>query len=56
MIITEMLNASATFDQEGLLNSLKKALTKCALKAEMDHCLAGYGLTVNTRQAMVGRP
>ncbi|HEX7852542.1 MAG TPA: hypothetical protein VF503_02500 [Sphingobium sp.] len=29
--------ASAAFDQGGLLDSLKKALTERALNAEMDH-------------------
>lgn len=33
--------ASAAFEQGGLLNSLKKALTERALNAEMDHHLAG---------------
>lgn len=33
--------ASAAFEQGGLLDSLKKALTECALNAEMEHYLAG---------------
>ncbi|GAB7555168.1 hypothetical protein NRB_46830 [Novosphingobium sp. 11B] len=33
--------ASAAFEQGGLLDSLKKALTERALNAEMDHHLAG---------------
>jgi putative transposase len=32
-------DASAAFDQGGLLDSLKKALTERALNAEMDHHL-----------------
>lgn len=35
--------ASAAFEQGGLLDSLKKALTERALNAEMDHHLAGDG-------------
>ena len=35
--------ASAAFDQGGLLDQLKKALTERALNAEMDHHLAGDG-------------
>ena len=41
--------ASAAFEQGGLLDSLKKALTERALNAEMDHHLAGEGGTGNTR-------
>lgn len=41
--------ASAAFDQGGLLDSLKKALTERALNAEMDHQLAGEGGAGNTR-------
>ena len=41
--------ASAAFDQGGLLDSLKKALTECALNAEMDHHLAGDDSAGNTR-------
>jgi len=33
--------ASAAFEQDGLLDALKKALTERALNAEMDHHLAG---------------
>jgi putative transposase len=36
-------DASAAFEQGGLLDSLKKALTERALNAEMDHHLAGDG-------------
>ncbi len=35
--------ASAAFEQEGLLDSLRKALTERALNAELDHHLAGEG-------------
>src|SRR5258707_4907268 len=42
-------DASAAFDQGGLLDSLKKALTERALNAEMDHHLASDGSTGNTR-------
>ncbi|AJP73729.1 hypothetical protein TS85_20885 [Sphingomonas hengshuiensis] len=42
-------SASAAFDQGGLLDSLKKALTERALNAEMDHHLAGQDGTGNTR-------
>src|SRR3972149_2394688 len=41
--------ASAAFDQGGLLDSLKKALTERALNAEMDHHLAGNDGAGNTR-------
>ncbi|MBM2716341.1 IS256 family transposase, partial [Mesorhizobium caraganae] len=41
--------ASAAFEQGGLLDSLKKALTERALNAEMDHHLAGYDGAGNTR-------
>ena len=41
--------ASAAFDQGGLLDSLKKALTERALNAEMDHHLAGDAGAGNTR-------
>ncbi|WP_339520635.1 IS256 family transposase, partial [Pseudomonas proteolytica] len=41
--------ASAAFDQGGLLDSLKKALTERALNAEMDHHLAGQDGAGNTR-------
>ena len=41
--------ASAAFEQGGLLNSLKKALTERALNAEMDHHLAGEDGAGNTR-------
>ena len=40
--------ASAAFDQGGLLDSLKKALTERALNAEMDHHLAGDDSAGNT--------
>lgn len=40
--------ASATFDQGGLLDQLKKALTERALNAEMDHHLAGDGALPGT--------
>nr|WP_282432725.1 IS256 family transposase [Sphingomonas populi] len=42
-------DARAAFDQGGLLDSLKKALTERALNAEMDHHLAGEDGTGNTR-------
>ncbi|MGL5116770.1 MAG: IS256 family transposase [Beijerinckiaceae bacterium] len=41
--------ASAAFDQGGLLDALKKALTERALNAEMDHHLAGEEGVGNTR-------
>jgi putative transposase len=41
--------ASAAFDQGGLLDQLKKALTERALNAEMDHHLAGDGGAENSR-------
>jgi len=41
--------ASAAFDQEGLLDSLKNALTERALNAEMDHHLATGEGAGNTR-------
>jgi putative transposase len=41
--------ASAVFDQGGLLDSLKKALTERALNAEMDHHLRHEDQTDNTR-------
>ena len=41
--------ASAAFDQGGLLDSLKKALTESALNAEMDHHLAGEDGAGNMR-------
>lgn len=41
--------ASAAFDQGGLLDQLKKALTERALNAEMDHHLAGEGGAGNSR-------
>ena len=41
--------ASAAFEQGGLLDSLKKALTKRALNAEMDHHLAGADNAANSR-------
>ncbi len=34
-------DAKTAFDQNGLLDQLKKALTERALKAELDHHLAG---------------
>lgn len=53
--------AVAAFEQSGLLDSLKKALTERALNAEMDHHLAtgevagnmrnGYGRKTVTTQA-----
>ena len=42
-------DASAAFDQGGLLDSLKKALTERALNAEMDHHLAGEDGAGNSR-------
>lgn len=42
-------DASAAFDRGGLLDSLKKALTKRALNSEMDHHLAGEDGAGNTR-------
>src|SRR3978361_257019 len=41
--------ASGAFEQGGLLDSLKKALTERALNAEMDHHLAGDDNVGNTR-------
>ncbi|WP_176414524.1 transposase, partial [Sphingobium sp. Z007] len=41
--------ASAAFEQGGLLDSLKKALTERALNAEMDHHLATGEGVGNTR-------
>ena len=41
--------ASAAFEQGGLLDSLKKALTERALNAEMDHHLAGEDGAGNMR-------
>ena len=41
--------ASAAFEQGGLLDSLKKALTERALNAEMDHHLAGEDGASNMR-------
>ena len=41
--------ASAAFEQGGLLNSLKKALTERALNVEMDHHLSGDESEGNTR-------
>ena len=41
--------ASAAFDQGGLLDQLKKALTERALNAEMDHHLASEDGAGNTR-------
>ena len=41
--------ASAAFEQGGLLDELKKALTERALNTEMDHHLAGEGGAGNTR-------
>lgn len=43
--------ASAAFEQGGLLDSLKKALTERALNAEMDHHLAGDDGAGNTRRS-----
>jgi putative transposase len=42
-------DASAAFDQGGLLDHLKKALAERALNAEMDHHLAGDGGAGNSR-------
>lgn len=41
--------ASAAFEQGGLLDSLKKALTERALNTQMDHHLAGDDGAGNTR-------
>ena len=41
--------ASSAFDQGGLLDTLKKALTERALNAEMDHHLASDDAAGNTR-------
>jgi putative transposase len=41
--------ASAAFDQGGLLDILKKALTERALNAEMDHHLGQGDQTDNNR-------
>ena len=41
--------ASAAFEQGGLLDTLKKALTERALNAEMDHHLASGEDAGNTR-------
>ena len=42
--------ASEAFEQGGLLDALKKALTERALNAEMDHHLAGDDGAGNTRK------
>src|SRR3712207_298797 len=42
-------DAKTAFDQGGLLDELKKALTERALNAEMDHHLAGEGGEGNSR-------
>jgi hypothetical protein len=42
--------ARTVFDQGGLLDELKKALTERALNAEMDHHLAEDGGVGNSRQ------
>ncbi|ABC22990.1 TRm3 transposase [Rhodospirillum rubrum F11] len=42
-------DASAAFEQGGLLDALKKALTERTLNAEMDHPLAGGNGAGNTR-------
>jgi putative transposase len=47
--------ASAAFEQGGLLDSLKKALTERALNAEMDHHLAGDDGAGNTRNGYGGK-
>jgi hypothetical protein len=47
--------ASAAFDQGGLLDTLKKALTERALNAEMDHHLAGEDNAGNTPATEEGR-
>ena len=41
--------ASAAFDQGGLLDQLKKALAERALNAEMDHHLGGEAGAGNSR-------
>ena len=41
--------ASAAFEQGGLLDSLKKALTEWVLNAEMDHRLAGADSSGDSR-------
>ena len=48
-------DASAAFDQGGLLDSLKKALTERALNAEMDHHLAGEERPATAATAMAAR-
>ena len=53
-ITNELLNqllagGSAAFEQGGLLDSLKKALTERALNAEMDHHLTSDEEAGNTR-------
>src|SRR3954468_18287182 len=42
-------DAKTAFDQGGLLDSLKKALSERALNAEMDHHLAGENGAANSR-------
>ena len=42
-------DAGSAFDQGGLLDNLKKALTERALNAEMDHHLSGGGALGNSR-------
>ena len=51
-LLDQLLSGSeaiAAFDQGGLLDQLKKALTERALNAEMDHHLAGEGGAGNSR-------
>jgi putative transposase len=43
------------FDPSGLLDSLKKALTKRALNAEMDHHLSGDKETATVGMGMAAR-
>ena len=48
-------SASAAFEQGGLLDSLKKALTECALNAEMDHHLTSDEEAGTRAMAMAAR-
>jgi putative transposase len=49
-------DASAAFDQVGLLHSVKKAVTERALNAQMDHHLAGGTAPATRATATAGRP
>jgi putative transposase len=49
-------DASAAFDQDGLLDSPKKAFTERALGTEMDHHLVGRTAPATRAMARAGRP